>query len=226
MTSTSDLQSPRYRSPSSCFRFLPCARLQLSLYRFQPQQQSWCVPSGAAHSPALPALGSVARGGERGFGPQEQLRHKSKVGLLGSRRSAPGGRPLGTPAPWAVRGGARRRAGLGLERWRGLWLSRCPHGSGCAAPLLPPPRGRPRPGEGRNRLHFPLAGLGGGGSRAGAGVRALGWGAGRRHSHRPLCAAPPRSSGARPGVEAAMATLSVLPTHPFCSALPSAPRHL
>lgn len=90
----------------------------------------------------------------------------------------------------------------------------------------PPAEGPAQARGGRNRLHFPLAGLGGGGSRAGAGLRALDWGAGRRHSHRPLCAAPPRSSGDRPGVEAAMATLSALPTHPFCSAFPSAPRHL
>lgn len=34
--------------------------LRLSLYRFQPQQHDWRVPGGAAHSPALPELGSVA----------------------------------------------------------------------------------------------------------------------------------------------------------------------
>lgn len=91
---------------------------------------------------------------------------------------------------------------------------------------LPPPRGRFRPGEGRDRLHFPRAGLGGGGSSEGAGLRALGRGAGRGRGRPPLCAAPPCASRARPGVEAAMATLSPLPTHPACSALPSAPRHL
>lgn len=67
MTSTRDLQSPRHRSPSSCSWLLPCACLWL-LYRFQPQQQDWRIPGGAAHSPALPALASAARRGDAASG--------------------------------------------------------------------------------------------------------------------------------------------------------------
>lgn len=151
-------------------------------------------------------------------------------GLVGSGRGAPGGRrPRRTcPRGGAGRGGAGRAGPrvAGPDAGGGCGSLAVPEARAARRPSSPRRGGRPSPGEGRDRLHFPLAGLGGGGSSASAGLRALGWGAGRGRGRRPLCAAPPRASGSRPGVEAAMATLSPLPTHPACSALPSAPRHL
>ena len=98
------------------------------------------------------------------LGPQDQVRRGSEVGSPGrggrSRRAAPR-RTCPRGGAERSRGGVRRLAGRGRGRWRGLWFSRCPRGSGGAALGLPrpSPRGRPRPGEGLACLHFPLAGL-------------------------------------------------------------------
>lgn len=223
-------------APPTAFQLLlvlaGALRLALSRYRFPPPHSGTGVSLVAQRTPQRFLSSVPCRRAETrvlALGPSKA---QIRGGLAGLGRGVPGWRPpiprRTCPQGGAGRGAlARRLPARTLEGAVALSLSpRLARRGAPATPAPPPPRGRPRPGEGRDRLHFPLAGLGGGGSGAGAGLRALGWGAGRGRGRRPLCAAPPRASGSRPGVEAAMATLSPFPTHPACSALPSAPRHL
>lgn len=99
-----------------------------------------------------------------------------------------------------------------------------------AVPRLPLPRARPRPWEGQWWPSFPAQQP----RRRLVPARAQRLrGAGSREKVRGGDAATARSApllptrvALGPGVEAAAATRSSLPTHPACSALPSAPRHL
>lgn len=199
--------------------------------RFRPQRRDWRVPAGSALSPAPPAFrpgGGRASSPARAAGPS-----KARIGggLAGP------GRALAAGSPWAHLPPGRSGAGAGCAGSQGAGADA---GGGCGSPAVPaaraarrwgspaPCRGAgPSPGRGSTAFTSRSPAWRRRGRRGRRGLRAaLGWRAGRGRGRRPLCAAPPRASGARPGVEAAMATLSPLPTHPACSALPSAPRHL
>lgn len=127
-------------------------------------------------------------GSAPGQGPSK-VQVDGGLARTGEARSR-GGCPLRT-CPRAGWGGARRRAGRGPGRWRGLWLSCCPRGSGCAAPGSP--RRGAGSGPGRGATAFTSRGRA---SEAAAPARAQGCG---------------RSAGARGGDAAALRSAPLLP---------------
>lgn len=169
----------------------------------------------------LPALGLVVQLRHRLL-PHAQVRHSCGV--------APPC-PRSTFLRTCLRGGSER-GGAGVpaqvtaRTLEGAVALCCPQ----AVPRLPLPRARPRPWEGRRWPALPAhqprrrlvsaraQRLRGAGSRA----KVPGGDAATARSA-PLL---PTRVALGPGVEAASATRSALPTHPACSALPSAPRHL